>query len=102
MSARRSALDRRYDRVVVPLRKLILYGYFPEPIRRAFRKLKLNPNNEIDWKAPAALLSIHLFSDGKPVGRRPWDTIQQAELLAEVHERRQKSARQAITTEDSN
>jgi hypothetical protein len=78
---------------VVPLRKLIAAGDFlPEPAQLAFRELKLNPNHETDWRVLAALLAIYIFDEGKSPGAHPWSTIQQTELLAEVHSRRQTGA----------
>jgi uncharacterized protein (UPF0147 family) len=77
---------------VVPLRKLIPDGYIPEPVRRAFHELQLNPKNEADWKVLGAVLAIHLFDSGKSPGARPWNTTQQLELLFEVHSRIRDSA----------
>jgi len=78
---------------VVPLRKLIAAGDFlPEPAQLAFRELKLSPDHETDWRVLAVLLAIHIFDEGKSPGARPWSTIQQVGLLAEVHKRRQDSA----------
>jgi hypothetical protein len=84
---------------VVPLRKLIAGGFLPKPAQLAFRELKLNPNNETDWRVLAALLAIHVFDEGKSPGARPWTTLQQAELLAEVHERRKNSTKPLLDEE---
>lgn len=62
-------------------------------MKRAFRELNLDPNDETDWKVLAVLLAIHLFGGGKSPGARPWSTIQHVELLAEVHKRQQKSTK---------
>jgi hypothetical protein len=92
LKRRQRSLARALRPGVVPLHKLIPAGFIPEPARRAFDELHLNPKNEADWKVLAALLAIHVFDSGKSPGARPWSTIQQAELLAEVHTRRRDSA----------
>jgi hypothetical protein len=94
LTRRQRSLARALRPGVVPLRKLIPTDFIPEAARRAFDELHLNPKNEVDWKVLAALLAIHVFARGKSSGARPWDTIQQAELLAEVHRRRRDSAAQ--------
>jgi hypothetical protein len=97
-TARRSALDRQRSLLkawqpgVTPLRELVAGGYMPASVKRAFTGLKLDPNTENDWKVLAALLADHLFDSGKSPGARPWTEMQQIQLLAEVHRRKQDSA----------
>jgi hypothetical protein len=74
-----------------PLRQLILTGSLPEPAERAFRELKLDPNDETDWKVLAALLAIHVFDEGKRPGRYPWTDFQLIQLLWKVDKLRQKN-----------
>jgi hypothetical protein len=92
---RQRALARAWRPGVVPLRQMILAGNLPEPVKRAFRELNLNQNNETDWRVLAALLAIHLFDEGKKPGKKkiPWTTVQQIELLYEVDKRRQRNPR---------
>jgi len=93
LTRRQRSLARALRPHVTPLNKLIPAGYIPEPVRRAFHELRLNPKNEADWKVLAALLAIHIFDEGKSPGAPRWTTTQQIELLAEVHERRKNSAK---------
>src|SRR5262249_52580495 len=93
LTRRQRSLARALRPHVAPLNKLIPAGYIPEPVRRAFHELRLNPKNEADWKVLAAVLAIHLFDGSKSPGAPRWTTTQQIELLAEVHERRKNSAK---------
>src|SRR5215469_17454938 len=96
---RRSALDRQHSLAkalrpgVAPLRQSILADNLPEQVKRAFRELNLDPNDETDWKVLAALLALHLFDEGKTRGRekKPWTTFQQIALLWEAHKLRERN-----------
>jgi hypothetical protein len=92
-TARRSALDRRRASLqpgVAPLRQMILAENLPEPVKRAFRELNLDRNDETDWKVLAALLAIHVFESKTP-GRPPWTNFQLIQLLWEADKLRQKN-----------
>jgi hypothetical protein len=71
---------------------MILAENLPEPVKRAFRELKLDRNDETDWKVLAALLAIHVFDEGKRPGRHPWTNFQLIQLLWEAHKLRQKNS----------
>src|SRR5215472_11975469 len=94
---RRNTLDRQRSLAralrpgIEPLRQLILAGKLPEPAERAFQELKLNPNDETDWKVLASAFAIHLFSDDRTRGRQAWTNFQLIHLLWEVHKRKQKN-----------
>ena len=96
-TTRRTALERQRSLAralrpgMEPLRQLILTGSLPEPVERAFRELKLDPNDETDWKVLAALLAIHVFAEGKRPGRYPWTDFQLIQLLWKVDKLRQKN-----------
>ena len=103
-TARQSALDRQRSLAkalrpgVVPLRQMISADNLPEPVKRAFRELKLEPNDETDWKVLAALLAIHVFDEGKKPGRHRWTDFQLIDLLWEAHKLREK--RPSLTNSD--
>jgi len=62
-----------------------------KPVGRALREFDLDPKNLVDWQILAGLLAFHLFA--KDSGRRRvWTTERQLELLAQVHDRRQRNA----------
>lgn len=91
-SRRQHSLIRALRPGVAMIRKFSPAGYLPEPAEWAFRELKLNPNEESDWKVLAVLLSIHVFSDdSKSRGPEAWTADRQAELLFEVNKRQKKS-----------
>jgi hypothetical protein len=97
--ARRSALDRQrsllkaWQPVVARLRELVAGGYMSASVKRAFTRLKLDPNSENDWKVLTVLLADHLFDQGKKRGRSPWSEVQQIRLLSAVHQRKQNNPR---------
>jgi hypothetical protein len=69
---------------------LLADDWQPEPLSRLLQELKLDPKNPIDCQILAGSLAIYLIVERRGAPR--WDGIQQIELLAEVHKRRQKSA----------
>src|SRR5262249_394627 len=71
--------------------RLLADGWQPEQLSRLLQELKLDPKNPIDYQILAGSLAVYLIVERR--GARRWDKIQQTELLAEVHKRRQKSNR---------
>jgi hypothetical protein len=86
---RLAVLAKALDPGIAPLRKLLADGWRPEPLSRLLQELRLDPEKQIGCQILAASLAIYLIVERR--GGPPWDRIRQAELLAEVHRRRQKS-----------
>ena len=74
---------------IAPLRELLATGEQPEPLKRLFQKLSLDPKKQIDCQIVAALFAVHQFAELR--GAPPWDTTRLVRLLAEVHQRRKES-----------
>jgi hypothetical protein len=63
-----------------------------EPVGRAFREFDLDPKNPVHWQILAVVLAVHLFGK-ESGGRRPeWTGLRQSELLAQVHDHKQRNA----------
>jgi hypothetical protein len=81
--------------IVTPLRERMVVGFdllSIEPVEQAFQELNLDPKNLVDWQILAALFAVHLFGKASG-GRRPeWTGARQMELLAHVHDRKQRNA----------
>jgi hypothetical protein len=90
---RQRALARAWRPGVAPLRRMILADNLSGPVKRAFRELNLDPNDETDWKVLAWLLADQFFDEGKARGRRAWAASQLHELLFEVQQHKQKNPR---------
>ena len=94
---RLGALAKALHPGIATLRRLLADGWQPEQLSRLLQELKLDPKNPIDCQILAGSLAIYLIAETRGAPR--WHRIQQIELLAEVHKRRQKSARPLLDEE---